>query len=207
MNRFSRLVSAGLAAASLSAATPGLSVSLAQGVSNSDQPFGLGGGVGFSLLFREKENTQGRLRLEYFSLGKGTGATRHYTDYNTYPNPPQQRSYSTACRGDLAQVAYDWRIPMGDGGSRVILGVGYFQLHASLDSGAGSYYQQQDIEYDSRWQRQGATGTFGFGWALGPKIDLELRYNHYQAIVLFFPVEGDVNLRPSNLALSVQIRF
>lgn len=205
MNRCSRLLLAGMAAASLTAATPGLSVSLAQGVSNSDQPFGLGGGVGFSLLFREKENTQGRLRLEYFSLGKGTGATRPYTDYGTYP--PQSRSYSTACRGDLAQVAYDWRIPMGDGGSRVILGVGYFQLHASLQSAPVDGYQGWHFDSDTEWQRQGATGTFGFGWALGPKVDLELRYNHYQAILLFFPVEGEVNLRPSNLALSLQIRF
>lgn len=198
MNRLLRLLSALVLAPWLAAATPGLSLNLVQGVFNSDQPFGLGVGGGFTVLFREKESVQGRLRIEYLSLGKGSGVPRSYFDYTTPPYQP--RTYSTASHGDLVQAAYDWRIALGDGGTRLILGVGYFQLHTSLNSGINS-------NYESDWQRIGATGTFGFGWALGPKADLELRYNHYQAVFLVFPVEGDVNLKPSNLALALQVRF
>lgn len=205
-----RALPAVLAAALLPGATPGLSVTLAQGLGNPDRPFGAGGGLGFSLLFREQEATQGRLRLEFLGLAKGAGVTRAYTDFDTYPAPPQGRSYTTAHTGSLFQAAYDWRIRPGAGRTAIILGVGYYQLSARTSAAAEtlSTWKRRDLEDEARWQREGVTGTFGVGFSLTPAMDLELRYDHYQPkFFAIFDSEGDVSLKPSHLTVALQVRF
>ena len=195
-----------LLATALAATTPGVSLNLAQGIGNSDKPFGLGGGIGFNVLFREKEDTQGRLRVEYLSFGKGSGATRNYTDYSAYP-APAQKSYSTAVPGEVFQVAYDWRFRLEGGSAAIVLGVGYYHLNASYGSTGMSDYLRRQLD-DHDWQREGATGTFGVAFFLTPRMDLEVRYDHYQPKILgLFDYQGEVNLKPSHLTVALQVRF
>ncbi len=205
-----RALPALLLTALLPGTTPGLSVNLAQGFGNPDRPFGAGGGVGFTLLFREQEATQGRLRLEFLGLAKGPGVSRAYTDWDTYPAPPLGRSYTTAHTGSLFQAAYDWRIRPGGGRTAIILGVGYYQLSARSSAAAEtlSTWKRRDLEEEARWQREGITGTFGVGFSLSPAMDLELRYDHYQPkLFAIFDSEGDVSLKPSHLTVALQVRF